>query len=331
MMGDEFETSTMSTIGSNKQLVSDVVGVPTIIETSGSRKQNLFSACPSVCSCSCSESSRTSRGGANRKSQYMRHRTLEKELIAHLRAELGQTKAELESNQALVKKLLEENQELRTKTNSVNAQANDLLEEAERVSLPQGVQKPKSKKLCGSLGPIQRLQFEVRSTDNVAQATASRRDADEDAKNDKTLAKETMIDIDLADDFSSVNTMSSRSRAGQHKLLERKNNHARTVGSSTLNQDESNLRRSSRALMTIEVPSEEENARSLRGMVRASFRSSFGGKEKKLVSPDELLWDNNPLGLGGNQGMKERDSLTSSRNSFWSFASSVLQEEIINQ
>uniref|UniRef100_A0A7S4QTC0 Uncharacterized protein n=1 Tax=Ditylum brightwellii TaxID=49249 RepID=A0A7S4QTC0_9STRA len=319
MMGDEFETSTMSTIGSNKQLVSDVVGVPTIIETSGSRKQNLFSACPSVCSCSCSESSRTSRGGANRKSQYMRHRTLEKELIAHLRAELGQTKAELESNQALVKKLLEENQELRTKTNSVNAQANDLLEEAERVSLPRGVQEPTIKKLRGSLGPIQRLQFEVRSTDNVAQATANRRDANEDAENDKTLTKETMIDIDLTDDLSSVNIMYNRSRAGQHKLLERKNSHAHTVGSSTFNQDES-----TRTLMTIEVPFEEENTRSLRGMARASFRSSFGGKEKKLVSPDELLWDNNPLGLGAHQGTKERDNLTSSRNNFWSFIPNVL-------
>eukprot|EP00957_Ditylum_brightwellii_P029692 2244616-Ditylum_brightwellii.AAC.1 len=122
-----------------------------------------------------------------------------------------------------------------------------------------------------------------------------------------------MIDIDLADDFSSVNTMASRSRAGQHKLLERKNNHARTVGSSTFNQDESNLRRSSRTLMTIEVPSEEENARSLRGIVRASFRSSFGGKEKKLVSPDELLWDNNPLGLGGNQEINTAQNVDPSR------------------
>uniref|UniRef100_A0A7S4QUN8 Uncharacterized protein n=1 Tax=Ditylum brightwellii TaxID=49249 RepID=A0A7S4QUN8_9STRA len=256
VVGDEFETSSMSSLSSIKHLISDKERVPTMIETCSSRKSNALSACPSVCSSS-ESSCLSSTGDRSRKSQHTRYSTLVKGIITRLGAELEQTKEEMESNQTL--SLLRERQES-----------------------PRNI-------LRGSLGLIQRLRFEMVNTDTD-------RDQPEEAEYDKTqtVTKETMVDVDLTDD-------------------------THTNEANTFKKDESEFGGSRGTMMTVEVPVEEEHTpvSSFRNSIRNSLRSSIGKKGTKLVSVEELLWDNDPLGSDSHQGMEKIEHMTSSRNNFW--------------
>uniref|UniRef100_A0A7S2IEN7 Uncharacterized protein n=1 Tax=Helicotheca tamesis TaxID=374047 RepID=A0A7S2IEN7_9STRA len=153
IMDDDADSLSLSSFGS--RIRGDVpktvmTGKLTTKSRNKQKKCSSVSTCPSTCSSSVvsleGQDSYTSyTRGRGRKSKSSR--TLEKEIIAHLREELAQVKAEAEedlaqaraeaeNSRALVQKLIVENEMIRQEANGAHAQADDLEKKARQPSSP---------------------------------------------------------------------------------------------------------------------------------------------------------------------------------------------------
>jgi len=248
-----------------------------VVETTGSKKRSVFASSPSVCSSSVSVTSQASSSVGGRKKASTS--TLQKEIIVHLRAELEQVRSELESNRMLTQKLIQENEMLRTETNSAHARADHFEREAKQLSSPQEVcrrilrrnlttnQSRKKEKqprrstippeICSNIlrrNSIRQLQFESNNTGIVARATSSNSESNDKDVHSKEKNKGSMIDIELKDALQNIDNDSRSNSGGKHL--------------------------------------EDDDTFSLRSMIRwTPFGDASRNPEKKIMSAEEHLWD----------------------------------------
>mmetsp|Transcript_13501 Transcript_13501/g.18527 ORF Transcript_13501/g.18527 Transcript_13501/m.18527 type:complete len:374 (-) Transcript_13501:33-1154(-) len=340
VLGEEYQSDavrgkTSSHIGGLRK-PGDVPATVMMEECSGTQgckplqlqRGSSVSTCATSCSSSSTTSSLSSRRSSSSSKKSKSKKSLNKDIIAHLREELAQVKAkaemelfkarsEAESNLALVHKLLEENQKIRKEANEAHARADRLEEEVAKLSSTKngwtwhGV----SQAIRDLRGEVEKKETMVEEKDTIAEEKESIVE-EKEKSNDE-------VDFSLSDSLTLLDIESPRCESNKNVPSRKK---------STCPRNNKLEKSKSKPMVTIQVPvkegeSDDNNTTFSKGFLNILQRagSTRNAEENspdlvcKQVTAEALLWESYAWNSSADLGF-DTNALTSNQRIGASFS-----------